>query len=272
MQTAVHVGVGLIVLLLAAGVLSGQDTLPSLATSETRGFYWERLPVAKPDPGSASEVTPSAKPPSEHAEKRTSHSHPPLFAQAAISEPSGGDGQLEIRPLSAFSNDKFYRWEEHIAIRAGYYEPTGSANDQGSAFFGELDLGTRLGAYADISMQISYLKGDDRSAAGKYEARSVPLMIGLTGNLPLGIFEPYVGGSVGFAFSSFKFTNNLGISDDKNRTLFAWNVRLGMNLYILEQLYVGLEGRYMATDSFTFQNRTVDLDGVGILLAAAYRF
>jgi opacity protein-like surface antigen len=272
MKSAVHVGGGLLVLLLAAGVLSGQDVLPSLVTSESRGFYWEGLPVAKPDPGWASQVTPSAERPSKRMEKRTSDSNPPLFAQAAIAETGGRDGQFEIRPLSAFSNDKFYRWEEHFAVRAGYYAPTGSANDQGDAFFGELDLGTRLGPYADISLQISYLKGDDRTATGKYEARSVPLMLGLTGNLPLGIIEPYAGASVGFAFSSFKFTNNLGISDDKNQTLFAWNVRLGMNLYILEQLYVGLEGRYMATDSTTFQHRSVDLDGVGILLAAAYRF
>jgi len=274
--------VGLTVVLVATGVLSGQDSLPSLAASDARGFYWEGTPVKDKEPGLASDGlasdgladdgTPHARGPSLIDEMRTLRSKPPLLSSAVIPTSSGEDGQFEIRPLSVFSNDKFYRWEEHIALRAGYYAPTGAANDQDNAFFGELDVGTRLGAYGDISLQVSYLKGDNRDSTGRFEARSVPLMIGLTGNLPLGIVEPYVGGSVGFAFSSFKFKDNLGNTDDKNRTLFAWNVRLGMNLYILEQLYIGLEGRYMATDSTTFQNRTVDLDGVGILLAAAYRF
>lgn len=147
-----------------------------------------------------------------------------------------------------------------------------------------------------VSVGVQYLRLDNSdfsqlgsvgipgvSATGQFEFEPTidSVMVNLVSRLPRGTFHPYAGGGVGVAFvsSDFKFGSPTTIgtstftgttSADDRDTAFAWQIMAGMDVDITDKWYIGVNGRYFATNVTLF-GIDVEFRNIAAMAVAGYR-
>jgi len=147
-----------------------------------------------------------------------------------------------------------------------------------------------------VSVGVQYLRLDNAdfsqsgtaglpglTATGQFDVEPTidSVMFNLVSRLPRGTFHPYVGGGIGVAVVSTDFnfsgTTTIGnstfvgtTSADDRDTAFAWQILGGMDVDITDKFYVGINGRYFATNVTLF-GIDVEFRNVAAMAVAGYR-
>jgi len=176
----------------------------------------------------------------------------------------------------------------YLIGKAGVYIPNDSQVDAG--FNGEVGYGFDLlpgpGLLA-LEGTVGYFNAKQSNnyyvSAPSYrltfDADVVPLALSLKAGIESGPFTFYVGGGVDLLFVNMEAryrSGYFGYSDSDNNTLFGGHVMAGATFDINPHMFVGLEAKYLATESMDMwiygYPLTGDLNGVTISGLFGFRF
>ena len=179
----------------------------------------------------------------------------------------------------------------YLIGKAGVYIPSGSGENAG--FNGEIGYGLNLmpgpGLLA-LEGTIGYFRADqsDDYYIGfqnryrvTFDADVVPLALSLKAGVETGPFTFYVGGGVDLLLVNMemKYDNRYSrYSDNDNETLWGGHVMAGATFELNPRMFIGLEAKYLATESMDmsfYGGQTVlsgDLNGFTITGLFGFRF
>lgn len=164
----------------------------------------------------------------------------------------------------------------------GFFPQSGDLNDidADSGFNGEIALGHYVAPGFAIEGGLGYFvtEGGLSSSFGSFDEkfRVIPLLFSLRGQVPYGRFEPYGFVGIGVYFVEDKLSGSfpsLGLSgsDSDDDTSLGFHVGLGGSYTLPNNLFLGVEARYLFLETSTFG---VDfrLDGILLTGNVGYRF
>lgn len=181
----------------------------------------------------------------------------------------------------------------YVTGKVGAYFPTGDLNDNDfdPGFSGEIGYGYYLlpnlaaeGSIGYYSSQASdqFIGGyyDDnryRYYHGDFDVAIVPISLTLKATVQMDMVELYAGGGVDLFCMSIDAGNDAGYSDDDDSdAVFGAHIVAGGNVDIGNNMYIGLEAKYLLTDEVDvslFENSySYDLDGFTVTGTFGYRF
>lgn len=173
--------------------------------------------------------------------------------------------------------------QNYIAFKLGGFFPQSSDLDDINAdagFNGEVALGHHVAPGFSIEGGIGYFetKGGLSNTLGSFDEKFqvIPVTLSLRGQVPYGRFEPYGFVGIGVYFVEDKISGSipsLGLSgsDSDNDTSLGFHVGLGGNYILSNNVFLGVEVRYLFLETSTFG---VDfrLDGITLTGNVGYRF
>jgi hypothetical protein len=172
-------------------------------------------------------------------------------------------------PVHADSRNPSY-----LVLKGGIYSPQ---NDKiknfDTGFNGEFAFGQYFNKYFALEGASGYFKTratqkgrfEISSAQATLDVNVVPLTLALKGIIPIGIFELYGIGGGGAYFlwtdSQISTDSRSSSSSDKyNQTLGGGFLGAGASLKITPNFFIGLEGKYLWTSTFTINNIGTDIN------------
>ena len=185
----------------------------------------------------------------------------------------------------------------YVTGKAGAYFPTGDLDDGGydPGFAGEVGYGYYLLPNLAAEGSIGYYnaQNSDEFVAGYYDngryryyhgdidVAIVPLSLTLKATVRTGAIEFYGGGGVDLYCMSIDAGDDDGSNDgrsedDDSDAVFGAHLVAGGNVDIGNNMYIGLEAKYLLTDdvdvSLFNKSYNYDLDGFTVTGAFGYRF
>lgn len=171
----------------------------------------------------------------------------------------------------------------YAVLKAGGFFPAGSDLDDIDAdtgFHGEVAFGHYVAPGFAVEGGVGYFETEGTlSAAGasreeKFEI--IPLTLSLRGQVPYGRYEPYGFIGLGAYFVEDKISGSvpaLGVSGSSSDddTSLGFHIGIGGNYTLMNNLFVGVEVRYLYLETSTFD---VDFTIGGVTLTGnvGYRF
>jgi len=168
----------------------------------------------------------------------------------------------------------------YMTLKLGGFFPQSSDLDDIDAdtgFQGEIALGHYVAPGFAIEGGIGYFKTEggltNTIVDFDEEFRVIPVTLSLRGQVPYGMFEPYGFVGIGVYFVEDKISVRLptpGSASDDDTSL-GFHVGLGGNYNLSNNLFLGVEARYLFLETSTFG---VDfrLDGITLTGNVGYRF
>ncbi len=159
----------------------------------------------------------------------------------------------------------------------GFFPQSGDLDDinADAGFNGEIALGHNIAPGFSVEGGIGYFdtKGRGSTPIGNVEEKFevIPLTVSLRGQVPYGRFEPYGFLGMGVYFIKDKISVPMLGSDSDNDTDLGFHIGLGGNYTLLNNVFLGIEARYLFLKTNTFD---VDfrLDGITFTGNVGYRF
>jgi prepilin-type N-terminal cleavage/methylation domain-containing protein len=184
-------------------------------------------------------------------------------------------------PVSAAENPSNY-----VVVKGGIYAPSKTFDvrningggidrvDTKTGFDGEFAIGHYFLPVFATEMGVGYLesKGSPAVSPGETNLKVLPVLVTAKGLLPLGEIEPYCELGIGAYFTKLNVTGNLGNFSSSTKGAFGLHAGVGVNFNITEDVFLGVEGRYLwAKPSFS-ASRVQDIDLGGFTLTADLGF
>jgi opacity protein-like surface antigen len=187
------------------------------------------------------------------------------------------------------------RFKNYAIVDLGFYQPVDDLDESG--FDTGMNFSAAYGRY--IAKNLIFEAGfgffyTDRDflgnapIAGNYTQEDsigiAPITLSLKGAFTAGNAEFYGGGGIGgylLVFNSDITASNLGsFSVDDDDVALGAHVLAGVNFNITERFFIGVDGRYIWTDTVTINKRVADipieysgdLNGFTVNLAVGFRF
>lgn len=168
----------------------------------------------------------------------------------------------------------------YMTLKLGGFFPQSSDLDDIEAdagFHGEIALGHRVAPGFAIEGGIGYFETDagvtNTLVSFDEQFRVVPVTLSLRGQVPYGRYEPYGFVGIGVYFVEDKISASLPVpvSDSDDDASLGFHVGLGGNYTLSNNLFLGVEVRYIFLKTGTFG---VDfrLDGITLSGNVGYRF
>jgi opacity protein-like surface antigen len=171
----------------------------------------------------------------------------------------------------------------YVVLKLGGFFPVSGDLDDINAdagFNGEIAFGHYIDPGFSVEGAVGYFETEasistpGASVEEKFEV--IPLTLSLRGHVPYGRFEPYGFLGIGVYFVDDKISGNipgLGISgsDSDDDTTFGFHIGLGGTYTLLNNVFVGVEGRYLYLETNTF-GIDFRLDGITLTGNIGYRF
>lgn len=166
----------------------------------------------------------------------------------------------------------------YVALKlGGFFPQSGDLDDidADSGFNGEIALGHYVAPGFSFEGALGYFetKGSVPTPLGRIEEKFevIPLTISLRGQVPYGRFEPYGFIGLGVYFIDDEISIPvLGSESDSDASL-GFHVGIGGNYNLSNNLFLGVEARYLFLESGTFAE-DFRLDGVTLTGNVGYRF
>ena len=176
-------------------------------------------------------------------------------------------------------------FSSYAVLKAGVYVPQHDDLDGfDDVFNGEAAFGAYISENLALEIGIDRFKTDSTVSAGttktkvEIETMSV-LLLSLKGFYPIGNFEPYLFGGVGYysvqGDISIKSPVSSGSGSDMVNAL-GWHLGLGANYNITPRIFVGAEAKYLwaepELEMGTNKVNQVNIDGLITTANVGYRF
>jgi opacity protein-like surface antigen len=175
---------------------------------------------------------------------------------------------------------------EYTVIKGGYYSPNQdySVNDFNTAgarsdleskkgFNGEIAFGHYLAPIFGLEFGAGYFESKSSPAAGPGEMKLkvVPVQLSAKLFLPLGVFEPYGEFGIGAYFTKLEVNGNQGNFSGASKITYGLHGGAGFNINIKDDLFLGLEGRYIKAKP-EYGGQPIKLDGYTATLNLGFRY
>ena len=171
----------------------------------------------------------------------------------------------------------------YVALKLGGFFPVSSDLDDINAdagFNGEISFGHYIAPGFSVEGAVGYFETEANisvpggSAEETFEV--IPLTLSLRGHVPYGRFEPYGLIGIGVYLVDDEISGSipsLGVSGSASDddTVLGFHIGLGGTCTFPNNVFVGVEGRYLFLETDTFD---VDfrLDGIALTGTVGYRF
>ena len=181
---------------------------------------------------------------------------------------------LSLLPFSAFGQEK----RHYLTAKAGIYTPTGDLDNLNfdTGFNGEIGWGYYVLSNVALEVGAGFFTSDDLQV--------VPFMVTGKAIYPLERWELFAAVGVGAYFANLKDVlaqtdqGLVAVNDDD--TVFGLTLGFGANYNITDEIFLGLEGKYLLTTEAQFgdidpgrpQKLETDLNGVIITATFGFRF
>jgi opacity protein-like surface antigen len=182
----------------------------------------------------------------------------------------------------------------YITIKAGTYTPTGDLDDFHTDFYGEFAFGRYLNPNFALEAGIGYSKteatesGVGHPLLGSWvadgEVTVIPITLTAKGVYPGETFELYGGAGIGVYFGDFEidYTTTLAGNPtfDDDDTVFGVHILAGLNFDVSDDIFIGVEGKYIWTEEgdvsdisggLAFEGEA-DLNGYMVTANIGFRF
>lgn len=175
-------------------------------------------------------------------------------------------------------------FSSYAVLKAGVFMPQHDDLDGfDDAFNGEAAFGAYIDKNLALEIGIDWFKTDSTVSAGttrtkvEIETMSV-ILLSLKGFYPIGIFEPYIFGGVGYYSVQgdirIKSPTSSGKGSDIVNAL-GWHLGLGANFNITPRLFVGAEAKYLWAEpelEMGSKVNQVNIDGLITTANVGFRF
>ncbi len=162
----------------------------------------------------------------------------------------------------------------YVALKGGIYSPSTSYNidnfnggsttrlDSKTGFSGEVAVGHYFLPMLALELGAGYFESKGSAAAqpGESTLKVVPLTATGKVLLPLGMFEPFGLFGIGAYVTNLNVHDNVGNVQDTSKVTYGLSVGAGFNINLKENLFVGVEGKYLWDDP-SFGGQHIKLDG-----------
>ncbi len=149
-------------------------------------------------------------------------------------------------PFAAYGQDM----ANYIVVKPGVYIPSGDLDD--ADFDTGFNIEGVLGHYYHpnfaAELGVGYFETESDVAGDEGDVWVIPVTISGKGVYPLYGGEIYAGAGVGIYFASIEAkVAGLGTDDDDD-IVFGAHVMVGGNVDVAEDIFLGIEGKYIFTD------------------------
>ncbi len=174
-------------------------------------------------------------------------------------------------------------FENYVAIKGGIYSPSKDFNinnlniDAKSGISGEIAIGHYFLPVFATELGIGYFesKGSPATQGGETNLKVLPLLVTAKGLLPLGEVEPYGELGIGAYFAKIDGSGTLAYIGNSTKGVFGIHAGAGVNLNLTENIFLGVEWRYLWSKQLSFGNKTINqvkLDGFTVTADLGFRF
>lgn len=157
----------------------------------------------------------------------------------------------------------------YTIVKAGIYNPTGNLNDNFNfdvGFNGEIVLGHYFSQNIAAEIGIGYFRTRTEATNSRIafvssfgtisykeegDIKVYPVTLTTKFLFPIENFELFGLAGVGLYYTkvNYDLQTNLGnFSDDDKDTVFGFHIGAGSNLYVTNEIFVGVEGKYLFTN------------------------
>ena len=175
-------------------------------------------------------------------------------------------------------------FSSYAVLKAGVYVPQhDDLDDFDNGFNGEAAFGAYISENLALEVGIDWFKTDSTVSAGttktKVDIETLSVfLLSLKGFYPIGNFEPYLFGGVGYysvqGDISIKSPVSSGSGSDMVNAL-GWHLGLGANYNITPRIFVGAEAKYLWAEpelEMGSKVNQVNIDGLLTTANVGYRF
>lgn len=154
-------------------------------------------------------------------------------------------------PLSAIAEKP----ASYGIIKVGFYSPNGDLEDLDfdTGFNGEIVLGSYLHPNIAMEVGVGYFQTD--ASNPDIDLWVIPLTLTTKVLYPIEKFEPFALAGIGLYFEE------LDLGEDDDDTVFGFHLGAGANYNITEDIFFGVEGKYLWSGEAKFASLEADLDG-----------
>jgi len=152
----------------------------------------------------------------------------------------------------------------YMTLKLGGFFPQSSDLDDIDAdtgFHGEIALGHYVAPGFAFEGGLGYFETEGTVGASNEKFQVVPVTLSLRGQVPYGRFEPYGFVGIGVYF----------VSNTEDDTPLGFHAGLGGNYTFPNNLFLGVEGRYLFLETST-PGGDMRLDGITLTGNVGYRF
>jgi len=175
--------------------------------------------------------------------------------------------------IFAEENESYY-----YVLKGGIYSPENDdVKDADEGINLEAAIGTYTSEYFGAEMGFGFFQTKFKEPSNvKITAKFFPITFNLLGNYPVGPVEMYGGGGIGAYISKTEVTEN-NQSDSEVHTSYGFQALLGGRYNLLNNLFVGMEGKYIwtKTPELTLLDRSIPdihYDGFIVTVNVGSRF
>ncbi len=172
-------------------------------------------------------------------------------------------------PVLGFAQDHL----GYIAVKPGIYSYEGDLDEEHNiGFIGEIAYGHYVQPHLVIEGGVGYFH-DGVSNGNDISGNTITLSVKRV--FSFNRYEPFLGGGVGVYFTNYqgvlKEARNR-VPVDVDDTVYGGHLLAGINMNFYNNLFFGVEGKYVFTGDADFKGAHVNLDGFAGMVVLGYRF
>ena len=185
------------------------------------------------------------------------------------------DSKRDSAPGSSMDKPSSY-----VMLKGGIYSPSNSVDvsniDFGhkTGYSGEIAVGHYFLPMVAVELGAGYFqkKNSPFAPAGDTMLRVVPLIATGKVLVPLGIFEPYGLFGIGAYISDIAVRGNINNLNSSTEVTFGLHAGAGFNINLHDNMFVGLEGKYLWAEPSFRGGSHIKLDGFLTTADIGFRF
>jgi outer membrane protein W len=176
--------------------------------------------------------------------------------------------------------------DDYFVLKAGRYYPdagfglTGFTNpatmsriEASNGFNGAIAAGHYFAHHVGVELGAGYFEseGSPFLEPGKTKLKVVPIQLSGKVFLPLGRVEPYGELGIGAYVTKLEISGSRGGSSGSTKITYGLHGGVGLNVYLTETFFVGIEGRYLQVKP-EFGGQPVRLNGYTGTIDLGFRY
>ena len=173
-----------------------------------------------------------------------------------------------LLPIAASGQEK----KNYVALKTGLYTFKSDLReaDFATGFDGEAVYGRYFHPNFVLEGGTGYFHDGVNKVFGN-EVKGIPIILTAKGVYPLKGWELFAGGGVGVYFTQFHGSVH-GNFADASDTLFGGHFLTGANVDVSRSLFLGIEGKYIFTNTGDFKVIEANLNGYTVTVSLGFRF